>query len=280
MKKTIKNIVQLEKRYNGRGFTSTDLRGGVLDIDPYLVITEFNMSQPFFPPHPHAGVSVLTYIFPDSAGAFINRDSHGDNSRIEPGGMHLTQAGVGMQHEEIPEIPGVNVHGMQIWINHSAENRLSEAKSYHASATEIQEISDENATIRIIFGEQNGKQSTVKPLTPVTLLDVYVKPNAETKIQLPEGQQGVVMVLEGEGILNENISVKALNGTNLSADGDELTAKAGVNGLHFLVTAGKPLQEPIVYGGPFVMNTADQLLETKRRFARGEMGELEPSASF
>jgi redox-sensitive bicupin YhaK (pirin superfamily) len=280
MKKTIKSIVRLEKRFNGNGFTSTDLRGGVLDIDPYLVITEFNMSQPFFPPHPHAGVSVLTYIFPDSAGAFINRDSHGDNSKIAQGGMHLTQAGVGMQHEEIPEIPGVNVHGMQIWINHSADNRLSEAKSYHANSADIQEINDENAKIRIIFGEQTGKHASIKPLTPVTLLDVYVQPNAEVNVQLPEGQQGVVMVLAGDGVLNETISVKALNGTNLSANGNELTAKAGANGLHFLVTAGKPLQEPIVYGGPFVMNTADQLLETKRRFARGEMGVLEPSVKF
>jgi quercetin 2,3-dioxygenase len=280
MKKTLNQTIGLEKRYNGRGFSSTDLRGGMLDINPYLILTEFNMSHPFFPPHPHAGVSVATYIFPDSEGAFINRDSKGDHSRIEAGGLHLTQAGVGMQHEEVPEVAGVNVHGMQIWINHSAENRLSEALAYHAKSNEIPEIIMDKAKIRVIFGNVGDVQAAITPLTPVVLLDVYIQANAEIDIPMPEGKQGVIMVLEGKGILNETTPVSALSGVSFGNTGDSLLVKTNETEIHFLIAAGEPIHEPIVYGGPFVMNTTDQLLETKRRFSRGEMGVLEPSVSF
>jgi quercetin 2,3-dioxygenase len=279
MKKIIERSLRLQRSFHGRGFSSIDLRAGILNINPYLILTEFNMSQPFFPPHPHAGVSVATYIFPDSAGGFINRDSRGDHSRIEPGGLHLTQAGVGMQHEEVPEKNGLNVHGMQIWINHSAENRLSEAKAYHAASAEIPEVTTEAATIRVVFGEYAGEKSPIVPLTRVSLLDVYVKPNGTETIQLPDNELFVGFVLDGDGVLN-NAKIGSIEGLELSASGSEITLQAGGSGLHLLLSAGEEINEPIVYGGPFVMNTSEQLLDTKRRFARGEMGELAPSVAF
>jgi quercetin 2,3-dioxygenase len=279
MEKNIERTLNLQRSFHGRGFSSVDLRAGALNINPYLILTEFNMSQPFFPPHPHAGVSVATYIFPDSAGGFINRDSYGDNSRIEPGGLHLTQAGVGMQHEEIPEKNGVNVHGMQIWINHSAQNRLSEARAYHAGSGEIPEVKTENSTIRVIFGEYEGQKSPIQPLTRVNLFDVYLNPNSELTLQISDNEQFIGFVLDGNGELN-NQKISAVEGLELSKSGNEITLKSGENGLHLLLSSGEEIDEPIVYGGPFVMNTSEQLLETKRRFSRGEMGVLEPSVAF
>lgn len=98
---------------NGRGFTSYGLFDQLGSLDPFINLTDFRMLLPYFPAHPHAGFSVMTYMFEDSGGAFINRDSYGDHSRIEPGALHWTQAGRGNQHEEVPEVPGEDCHGLQ-----------------------------------------------------------------------------------------------------------------------------------------------------------------------
>jgi redox-sensitive bicupin YhaK (pirin superfamily) len=90
------------------------------NLDPFLTFDEFHMSRPVFPPHPQAGFSVFTYVFEDSQGAIINRDSYSDHSRIAPSGLHWIQAGRGAQHEENPERPYQDTHGLQFWVNHSS----------------------------------------------------------------------------------------------------------------------------------------------------------------
>lgn len=96
------------------GLKSVDAFHTEYDFEPFLVFTEFYMSRPIFGPHPHAGVSVMTYMLPDSKGSFLNRDSAGDESIIEPGGIHVTQAGSGIKHDETPTVLGVDCHGFQI----------------------------------------------------------------------------------------------------------------------------------------------------------------------
>lgn len=99
-------LVTLQLGAHGRGFTDYTLgpESG-LAIGPCLVLSDFQMPQPFFPPHPHAGFSVMTYMFPDSAGAFIYRDSLGDHSRIEPGALHWSQAAAGSSTRRCPSSP-------------------------------------------------------------------------------------------------------------------------------------------------------------------------------
>ncbi|MFB2920991.1 MULTISPECIES: pirin family protein [Aerosakkonema] len=100
------------------GFSDYNLHDQLgVSLDPFLNLVDFHMSQPTFKPHPHAGFSAVTYMFEDSEGAFINRDSLGDRSRIAPGDLHWTQAGSGMLHEEVPERAGVDCHGLQMFVN-------------------------------------------------------------------------------------------------------------------------------------------------------------------
>lgn len=109
------------------GFSSYGLRaGGPIELDPFLNLDDFTMSQPTFPPHPHAGFSAITYMFEDSPGAFVNRDSLGDRSLIEPGAFHWTQAARGMMHEEVPEHPGVRCHGLQMFVNLREVDKLAD----------------------------------------------------------------------------------------------------------------------------------------------------------
>jgi quercetin 2,3-dioxygenase len=272
---------QLTQENHGRGFLSANLTLQRFPIDPFIVATDFHMNQPFFPPHPHAGVSVLTYIFEDSQNAFINRDSKGDHSRIEPGGLHLTQAGVGMQHEEIPEKTGIDAHGLQLWVNHSAANRLVEAKAFHAKSKEVPELyPTENSRIRILLGEMDGTKGAIQAVTPVTLLDAHIAAHEPVSLEIPAGFNAWIFVLKGNATLSEGTLVKQYGIAIFELEGTHIELTAGEEGTQFLLGMGKILGEPNAFGGPFVMTTSEQLLETKRRFGRGEMGELAASVKF
>jgi quercetin 2,3-dioxygenase len=263
---------------HGRSFRSANLSLQRFPIDPFIMATDFHMSEPFFPPHPHAGVSVLTYIFEDSENAFINRDSFGDNSRIEPGGLHLTQAGNGIQHEEIPEINGKDAHGLQLWVNHAAKDRLVPAKAFHADKNEVPELKNtEGVRTRILLGELNGMSGAIQAVTPVTLLDVHGEMNKNIIFDVPEGFNAWIFVIKGGGQLSDGTMLKQYSVALFEQEGEQIEFTADEKGVEFLLGMGKPLNENNVFGGPFVMTTADQLLETKRRFGRGEMGQLTPS---
>lgn len=147
-------LVTLQRGEHGRGFSDYTLSPQTgLNIDPFLVLSDFEMPQPFFPPHPHAGFSVMTYMFPDSVGAFINRDSLGDHSRIEPGALHWTQAARGIQHEEVPETPGVRCHGLQMWVNLAAAHKLADPGAAHVSAAAVPELRPApGALVRVVAG--------------------------------------------------------------------------------------------------------------------------------
>ena len=241
-------------------------------IEPFLVFTEYLMDRPVFGPHPHAGISVMTYLLPDSQDSFINRDSQGDFSIIEPGGLHITQAGSGIQHDEFPKTTGIETHGFQIWINHADKDRLVPPKALHAKAHEIDEIATDCYKVRVVHGSYKGKTSAYKMVTDVTLLHIFLQPNQN--IVLDAQEMAFVYVLKGSGE-TEGVKVSPQNLVNYAATGTVVEIQADADGCEFMFGTGIPHNEPITYGGPFVMTTPEQMAETKRRYARGEMGKLE-----
>jgi redox-sensitive bicupin YhaK (pirin superfamily) len=242
-------------------------------IEPILVFTEYFMDKPVFGPHPHAGVSVMTYMLPDSKEGFINRDSLGDHSIIEPGGLHVTQAGSGMLHDEFPETTGVETHGFQIWINHSDANRMVTPKGLHLAANEVPEIENEAYRLRIVHGTFGEITSPLRMVTAVNMYHVFLKPNKSITIDAKE--MAFVYVLHGEGKIDETaIGLRHL--VNFSENGNTVTIDATSEGLEFMFASATPLNEQITYGGPFVMTTPEQMSATKKRYGRGEMGVLEP----
>ncbi|WP_064198392.1 MULTISPECIES: pirin family protein [Emticicia] len=255
------------------GLKGVDMFASQYPIEPVLVFTEYLMDRPVFGPHPHAGISVMTYMLPDSKNSFINRDSLGDFSEIEPGGLHISQAGRGLQHDEFPKVTGVEAHGFQIWINHADKDRLVEPKAIHASANEIAEISMEDYKLRIVHGEYNDQRSDYQMVTNVNLFHVYL--NAGKTIALDAQEMAFIYTLNGNGNI-ENQEVLAQSMVNFSTEGNQVVITAGEEGLEFMFGTAVPLKEPITYGGPFVMTTPEQMADTKRRYGRGEMGELLP----
>jgi quercetin 2,3-dioxygenase len=279
---TLRSVAQhqpLPANDAGGGFVSYNLQGQLGFLDPFLVLTDFQMPRAFFPPHPHAGFSVMTYIFEDSPGAFINRDSFGDHSRIEAGALHWTQAGRGIQHEEIPEEEGQPCHGLQMWINHADRDRMAPPTRFHVSADQMPEAwPSAGVRVRVLVGEGFDVQAAFTPLTPINFFDVFLAPGAI--LTYPNTDETALVLFISGTAQADNQSILAHDVITFGTDGDTIQVIAGEAGCEFLLGTGQPTGEPILYGGPFVATTADQLAEFKRRFGRGEMGILTRSAVF
>jgi redox-sensitive bicupin YhaK (pirin superfamily) len=255
------------------GLKGVDIMATAYPIEPFLVFTEFLMDRPVFGPHPHAGISVMTYMLPDSQEGFINRDSQGDFSIIEPGGMHIMQAGSGMHHDEFPRVTGKETHGFQIWINHADKDRLVTPGSMHATAAEIPELVTDDYTVRVVHGNFAGFATPYRMVTDVVLLHVFLLPGKS--ITLDAQPMAFVYALQGKGE-TEGQSLQSQTLVNYALEGDRVSVTAGADGLAFMFATGTPHNEPITYGGPFVMTTPEQMTATKRRYVQGEMGRLEP----
>jgi quercetin 2,3-dioxygenase len=273
MNKTVSQTSDLQFTQDFPGLSGVNIMARSYPIEPFLVFTEYRMTQPVFGPHPHAGVSVMTYMLPDSQQGFINRDSQGDFSVIEPGGMHVMQAGSGMHHDEFPQVAGVETHGFQIWINHADKDRWVAPASLHASAAQVPEVHTAAYRVRIVHGEFGGQTPAYKMVTPVTLLHIFLAP--QQTITLDAKEMAFVYGLKGGGT-TENASIHPQTLVNYSLQGNQVTVQAGANGLEFMFATGTPHNEGITYGGPFVMTTPEQMAEAKRRYANGDMGRLAP----
>jgi quercetin 2,3-dioxygenase len=271
MEKQIKKITNQTLKPNAMGFTSVDMFHTEFDFEPFLVFTEFHMDKAIFGPHPHAGVSVMTYMLPDSEGSFLNRDSLGDHSTIEPGGIHVTQAGKGVKHDEVPTVKGIDCHGFQIWINHADKDRLVEPKAFHAFSREVPEFKNEKVLVRVVQGEFQNAKSPIALVTKTTLFDVTLQ--AQTNIEFTAMEMAFVYLISGE----ITIDAARISGTSMitfEKNGDKVKVSSGNESANFIFASGVPHNEPIVHGGPFVMTTNQQMQETQLRLQRGEMGVL------
>jgi len=232
IKKTDTAFKPIAKGLKGTGFFARDF-----PIEPFLLFSEFRMSLQVFGPHPHAGVSVMTYMRPDSKESYINRDNLTGLSFIEPGGLQIMQAGSGMHHDEFPKVEGAETSGFQIWFNHSDKNRFVTPKSIHIDAKDVPEVASENALVRIVHGTYGGKSTTHKMVTDVDLLHIYLKPHKS--ITIATKPMAFVYGMEGSGTTeNEKILPKTM--INYSLEGDNITIKAGQEGLQFMLGSGNP----------------------------------------
>lgn len=273
MHKAVAKIHQLSWKQAFPGLKGVDIMAHAHDIEPFLVFTEFHMDQPVFGPHPHAGISVMTYMLPDSAQGFINRDSQGDFSYIEPGGMHIMQAGSGMLHDEFPRTPGTDAHGFQIWINHHRDQRMAEPKSMHAAATDIPEVIAPHYRVRVVHGELEGTQAPHAMVTPVQLWHIFLQPH-QTMV-LPAQPMTFLYGLKGSGSTGgQLLGPQSL--VLFSTEGQTIELTAHHEGLECMLAAGTPHNQPLVYGGPFVMTTREEMAATQHRYAAGAMGHLDP----
>lgn len=277
--RTIETMTVLRPREAAPGFVeATAFHGGAVVLDPFLALTDFHMTQPTFAPHPHAGFSAVTYMFRDAVGSFRNRDSLGDQSLIEPGALHWTQAGAGMMHEEIPIDPGVDCHGLQLFVNLRSDHKHAAPRAFHVSAAEVPVVDPSpGVAVRVVVGEFGDAVSPIEGLlTPVQLLDVEVAPSVTAELPFDPSHRVVVLVVDGSidigGVVLPKHAV-----VSSSPGASTLAFTASDDGATVLVLAGTPIAEPVIFSGPFCMNTQEQIHDARARFSAGGMGSLTPS---
>ncbi|WGY72768.1 pirin family protein [Burkholderia cepacia] len=253
-------------------------------MDPVVMLDHFEMTAPTFEPHPHAGISAVTYVFEDAMGAHVNYDSLGNHGPIEPGALHWFAAGRGAVHTEQPEGIGHRVHALQIFVNLPAAKKYDAPYAVHVEPHEIPEFTAPGVRVRVVSGSSNGVNASVTPKLPepFTLLDAFVSRTASFGHELPRGWNATIHIVSGavrveaagmtSGV-KQGEAVSVTFDREASADSVRIRIVADEDA-HFVVLSGAALQQPIARHGPFVMNTHAQLDDRISAYRSGAFGQL------
>ncbi len=242
-------------------------------MNPFLIVSLFEMKGPVFPPHPHAGFAVMTYILPESETGFVNQDSTGFSNEIAPGDVHLTFAGSGLLHEETNKVEGQSAVGFQIWLDVPNANRRDAPTATHLKHAEVETLRSGNGTIRALAGASNGLKSKIDIPTQFRLIDVSLNPDASFEQDLSATETAYLYVISGAVSVGD-LAAKAGDVLFTEPSGTLLAATARRDGARFILFAGEPLKQDPVFGGPFVASNHEELTDFKRAFASGAMGRL------
>lgn len=245
------------------------------DLSPFVDLTLFDMSQPVFRPHPHAGFSAVTYVLESSPGTFRNRWTAGADELIGPGAIHWTRAGSGMMHEEVPTVAGVPCRGVQMFVKLPADGELDPPRAFHLDAHEVRELTpDPGSRIRVLAGTLGEIDSDLGLPDELTYCDVHLEPGARTTLPAPPDWHAFVFILSGEVDL-AGVRCTGPAGASFESDGATVHIEART-AAQLLFCAGAPTG-PYVARGPFIMSSTARLDAAQQRFAAGEMGRLRPS---
>lgn len=270
-------IDTLAERRLGPNLTTRDAQLGANspDLDPFLMVSLYAMRGATFPPHPHAGFMVATYILPESEIGFVNQDSIGSRNRIAPGALHVTVAGRGVLHEEQPEVEGRLAQGYQIWIDLPQAVRECAPQALHLAAEQVPQVALPGADLRVVLGQVAGVASPLVLPTSVSLFDVTMAPHARCELALPAADHAFAFMLGGALDAGWR-RAEAGQLLRTRADGGLLALAAGGAGARFTVFAGTPLPQPRLMQGPFVASQPQQLMRFAADHAAGRFGRLQP----
>lgn len=247
-------------------------------LDPFLLLDAFRSDKPEdyiagFPPHPHRGFETVTYLL---AGRMRHKDNAGHEGVIEPGGIQWMTAGKGIVHSEMPEQENGMLEGFQLWINLPADHKMDKPAYQEYSSGHIPtEYRDGGVELRVISGvtSQGSKGPVLQPLTDPLYLDVKVPSGQDYMEEFPASHNAFLYVTDGSvSIENEAGSLTSLARDDLGVltHGDLFTLHADQEDVRFLLVAGRPLNEPVARGGPFVMNTQSEILQAFDDYKNGE----------
>jgi len=243
-------------------------------IDPLLLLDRFETENPDdyiagFPTHPHRGFETVTYML---AGKMRHKDSAGNEGVIEPGGVQWMRAGSGILHSEMPEQKDGLMKGFQLWINLPATHKMSSPEYQEFDANEIPiEKTASEGSIRVIAGTtDNGTRGPViNELTHPLYLDVTLTAGETFTQAVPESHNAIIYIIEGE-IYDSDTSL-CIEQLGVLDVGSEIKMTAASDGARLLLIAGKKLNEPVARGGPFVMNTKEEVLKAFADFRAGSL---------
>jgi redox-sensitive bicupin YhaK (pirin superfamily) len=266
--------------------------GNTSDFDPFLLLDDFRNENPDdylagFPWHPHRGIETITYVL---AGTVEHRDSLGNRGAMGAGDVQWMTAGRGILHQEMPKgDEGGRMHGFQLWANLPASLKMAPPRYQDIAARDIPEITDDDGTrVRVITGEFWGKRGPVEGVAAEPrYLDVSVPPGRRKRLAVDRANHAFAYVFAGagtfrdasqpQGVMNELTNQRDAALANetgnrslvLFDQGDEVVVQAGDEGIRFLLVSGRPIQEPVAWYGPIVMNTQDELQQAFAELREG-----------
>jgi hypothetical protein len=280
----VKRIIESQPTVEGAGVR---LRrafgfGDTEAYDPFLLLDDFRNERPAdylagFPWHPHRGIETITYVL---AGTVEHGDSLGNRGAMGAGDVQWMTAGRGILHQEMPKgDPAGRMHGFQLWANLPSALKMTPPRYQDIQARDIPEITDDDGTtVRVVCGDFWGEKGPVDGVAAdPRYLDIRVPPGKRKTLPVETYRNAFAYVFEGDGsfrdasapggVLTEPIGEDAApirdrtgNRSLVLFDrGDEVTVQAGEEGIRFLLVSGRPIEEPVAWYGPIVMNTRAEL---------------------
>lgn len=260
---------------DGAGVTLTRVLTGKLHrrLDPFLMLDAFGSDDPDdyiggFPDHPHRGFETITYML---AGRMRHRDSAGHEGLLENGGVQWMTAGRGVIHSELPEQQDGVMEGFQLWLNLAAADKLCEPWYQDFSSAAIPEYTTaEGVTVRVIAGSSHGVSGAVqRPVTEPLYLDIHLPAGASFSTEIPTTHNVFLYVYRGTAQVGDTLVPAQRMG--IFSNDATTAALSATEATRLILVAGKPLNEPIVQYGPFVMNTQAEIQQAVDDFRSGRM---------
>jgi redox-sensitive bicupin YhaK (pirin superfamily) len=290
----IKRVIKAKPTMEGAGVR---LRrafgfGGTEEFDPFLLLDDFRNERPEdylkgFPWHPHRGIETITYVL---SGTVAHGDSLGNQGELGAGDVQWMTAGSGIIHQEMPRGDEAGrMHGFQLWANLPSSLKMTAPRYQDVSAAEIPEVTDDDGTrIRVMCGDVWGATGPVDGIAAEPqYIDVSVPPGKRKRLPVETTRHAFAYVFagsgrfcnasapldvptEGVGWADTSLSEEADNRSLVLFDrGDEVVVQAGERGIRFLLVSGKPIEEPVAWYGPIVMNTQAELKQAFAEFQAG-----------
>lgn len=262
--RTIRGVVKGQNVTDGAGIRPLRVFGNhnCEGFDPFLMLDVYDSVNPKdyikgLPWHPHRGVETITYLI---KGKLEYEDSLENRSIISDGDCQWVTLGSGMFHQEMPK-PVDRMLGFQLWLNLPAKNKMVTPKYREILKENIPVLDEGDVKIHIVAGKYKGTQSAFEgDYVKVQFLDVEIKANCEWSLDTQKDSTLFVYIIQGEGCFDPALGdfIPEKNAV-LFGEGKTLRVKASNNGIRFLLLSGKPLNEPVVWGGPIVMNTFEEV---------------------
>ena len=240
--------------------------------DPFLMLDEFGSENKDdyiggFPPHPHRGIETVTYML---CGEFEHEDSTGAKGKMSAGDVQWMKTGGGIIHSEMPAMTEGKLHGFQLWVNMPAKYKMNKPEYIYIDAKEMQIHKDDDKKIKVIagkFGEAEGpvKGHNVEPV----YLDIEIEKEKEFNFNLPSTHNSLIYLIEGEVKVGEQNHDPVKDSTLIVLTRGEKLKVSSLTKAKFLLISGKPIGEPIARGGPFVMNTKEEILKAVQDYHNG-----------
>tara|TARA_Y100001970_G_scaffold132569_1_gene163592 strand:- start:13521 stop:14357 length:837 start_codon:yes stop_codon:yes gene_type:complete len=240
--------------------------------DPFLMLDEFGSDSKEdyiggFPPHPHRGIETVTYML---QGEFEHEDSTGAKGKMKSGDVQWMKTGSGIIHSEMPAMTDGTLHGFQLWLNMPAKLKMSKPDYIYIDAKQMQSHQDEEKIVKVIAGKFEKAEGPVKRhnVEPI-YFDVELNKDKKFNFNLPLTHNSFIYLINGEIKIGNQKHAKVENSKLILLEKGEKLKVYGSTNAKFLLISGKPIGEQIARGGPFVMNTKQEILQAVEDYHKG-----------